>query len=157
MTKENIISIYNRHYNSVYRLALSYTHSISDAEDIVQVVFLKLMEKSPRLEVDKERSYLATVTANACKDLLKSNWKRKMDNLENVPESQLGYMTEDESELFYAVMNLPVKYRVVIHLHFYEGYTFKEIAKILKISTSAVSMRIHRSKELLRTVIEKEE
>ena len=156
MKEELLASLYNKYCNQIYRLALSYTCSPQDAEDIVQSVFLKLYEKNPRLDKEKEKAWLIQVTVNCCKDLLKSHWRRNRKDFDSISESQLTYMTEEESELFLAVMNLPLKYRGVVHLHYYEGYSFKEISKFLKISTSAVSMRLHRSRELLREQLKEE-
>ncbi len=156
MKTEQLVSLYNKYCNQIYKLALSYTCSSQDAEDIVQSVFLKLYEKNPRLDTEKEKAWLTQVTVNCCKDLLKSFWRRNRKDFDNVPESQLAYMTEEESELFLAVMKLPLKYRIVVHLHYYEGYSFKEISKFLKISMSAVSMRLHRSRELLREQLKEE-
>ena len=156
METEQLVSLYNKYCNQIYRLALSYTCSPQDAEDIVQSVFLKLYEKNPKLDKEKEKAWLTQVTVNCCKDLLKSYWRRNKKDFDSISESQLTYMTEEESELFLAVMNLPLKYRIVVHLHYYEGYSFKEISKFLKISTSAVSMRLHRSRELLREQLKEE-
>lgn len=150
MSEKELLAIFNIHYNMIYRIALSYTCSVQDAEDIVQTVFLKLIEKNPKLEFGKERAWLTQVTVNACKDLLKSFWKRKMDSWEDALHDTMVFMQEEESELFYAVMKLPTKYRVVVHLHYYEGYTFEEISKLLKISVSAVSMRMHRARNRLK-------
>ncbi len=156
MKAEQLVSLYKKYCNQIYRLALSYTCSPQDAEDIVQSVFLKLYEKNPSLDKEKEKAWLTQVTLNCCKDLLKSHWRRNRKDFDSISESQLMYMTEEESELFLAVMNLPLKYRSVVHLHYYEGYSFKEISKFLKISTSAVSMRLHRSRELLREQLKEE-
>lgn len=157
MTDEQILEIYDRHCNTIYRVALGYTHSVHDAEDITQAVFLKLMEKQPALTPDKERAWLIRVTVNACRDLHKSGWKQKCGALSDDDYSITQCLSQEESDLFCALMKLPGKYRIVVHLHYYEGYTFKEIAKILKTSASAVSMRMHRSREMLKEILSKEE
>jgi RNA polymerase sigma-70 factor (ECF subfamily) len=150
MGEKELLSIFQMYHNTVYRIALSYLRSVPDAEDVVQTVFLKLIEKNPVLESGKERAWLTQVTVNVCKDLLKSSWRQKRDEWEESLCDTVAVMQEQESEVFYAVMQLPTKYRVVIHLHYYEGYTFVEIAKFLKVSVSAVSMRMHRARNLLK-------
>ena len=153
MNNEYYLKIYDKHCDAVYRVALSYTHSVHDAADIVQTTFLKLMEKKPKLNEFTERKWLLAVAVNLCKDMLKSGWKQKNVDLDENLEQQANAMDSEEKQLFYAIMQLPVKDRMVVHLHYYEGYTFKEIAKIMKISTSAVSMRLHRVRKQLKELL----
>ena len=141
-----ILELFDLYSNMVYRLALSYLRQSQDAEDAVQAVFLKLIDGRAKPEQGKERAFLTRVTINHCKDVLRSVWKRKIEPLDN----EIEFEHKEDGELYYAIMDLPVKYRVVVYLHYYEGYTFYEIANFLKISASAVSMRIHRAKKLLK-------
>lgn len=157
MTDQQVLELYDRHCNTVYRIALSYTHSVPDAEDITQTVFLKLMEKRPKLQPDKERAWLIQVAVNTCRDLHRSGWKQHCVALSDNDYPITPCLSQRESDLFSALMKLPDKYRIVVHLHYYEGYSFKEIAKTLKISTSAVSMRMHRSREILKDFLKKED
>ncbi|MFI3255348.1 MAG: RNA polymerase sigma factor [Eubacteriales bacterium] len=149
-----LISLYDLHKNTVFRLALSYLRNEKDAEDVVQEVFLKLIEKEKQgkitLEAGKEKALLTKITVNHCRDILRSFWKTHTTDLENIVEP----MTEDSSTLLKNVMELPTKQRVTIYLHYYEGYTFEEIGKFLKISPSAVSMRIHRGRKMLKADLE---
>jgi len=142
----DILALYDQYSNMVYRIALSYLHQSQDAEDVVQSVFLKLIDGTAHPEVEKERAFLTRITINACKDALRSVWKRRTEPLDDA----MVFEQDDDRELFHAVMALPLKYRIVVHLHYYEGYTFSEIAAFLKISSSAVSMRIHRAKAVLK-------
>ncbi len=64
-------ALYREHKLTVYRLALSYTRSAAEAEDVLQSTFLKLLEKQPQLEAGKEKAWLCTVTANLCRDRLR--------------------------------------------------------------------------------------
>lgn len=157
MTDKQIIELYDKHYNTVYRVALSYTHSVPDAEDVTQGVFLKLLEKHPNIKPAKERAWLIRVTVNKCKDLHKSCWKQNCDLLSDKDNTAVQCLSQQESYLFHALGKLPDKYRIVVHLHYYEGYTIKEIARILKTSTSAISMRMHRSREMLKEIIIEED
>ena len=146
MEEQQILSLFRQYSNMVYRLAYSYLHSSQDSEDLVQTVFLKLIDKGTIPEPGKERAYLTRTTINCCKDQLKSAWRKR-----TVPmEDELTFQKPEDRELFRAVMDLPEKYRIVIYLHYYEGYTFPEIAAFLKISPSGVSMRVHRAKKLLK-------
>lgn len=152
MTEAEFLPLFDAYHDMVYRLSLSYTRSPQDAEDMVQTVFLKLLDGNRLPEPGKERAWLIQVTVNGCKDLLRSAWRKRTDPLdETIPFSH-----SEEGELFTAVMALPEKYRVAIYLHYYEGYTFQEIARFLHTSSSAVSMRLHRARKLLRSSLQEE-
>ena len=69
---DDVIALFHRYKDPVYRLALSFTGSPADAEDVTQTVFLKYLETQPELEEGKERAWLLQVTANQCRDL----WRR---------------------------------------------------------------------------------
>lgn len=152
MTETEFLLLFDQYHDRIYRLAFSYTKSSQDAEDIVQSVFLKLLDGKHAPQTGKERAWLCQVTVNACKDLMRSAWRRKSEPLnETIP-----FVQEEESELFSAVMALPAKYRVSVHLHYYEGYSIKEIAGFLHTSPSAVSMRLHRARNLLRSSLKED-
>ncbi len=140
-----IESIFESYKNDVYRLALSFTRSTQEAEDVCQTVFLKLLE-APRITPGKERAWLMQVTANQCRNLLKSAWWRKTAPMED----SAALTASEDSGIFQAVMSLPPKYRVVIYLHYYEEYTTQETADLLHISQSAVTTRLSRAREMLR-------
>ena len=152
MTREQILVLYDQYRDTVYRLALAATRSVLDAEDVVQNVFLKLLDGKNPPGAGKERSWLIKVTVNACRDLTRSYWWRKREPLEET----IPFVQPEESGLFEAVMALPPRYRVVVHLHYYEGYTCGEIAGLLGVSPSAVSMRLTRARKLLRCSLEED-
>ena len=153
MDKEELLKLYDQYSEHVFRLACSFLGSPVDAEDIVQDVFLKIYEKHCQIHKGKEKTFLLKVTANCCRDYLRQKCKRCTVAFDDV-ENELYYesLSSEESELLQAILNLPRKYRIVIHLHYYEGYTFKEIGNILHLSPSAVSMRIHRGREELKKI-----
>jgi len=144
-----ILELFDQYSNMVYRIAYSYLRQSQDAEDTVQAVFLKLIDGSAHPEQGKERAFLTRVTINHCKNVLHSVWMRRVEPL----DSDIVFEQKEDRELFNAVIALPAKYRIVVHLHYYEGYTFSEISGFLKISSSAVSMRIHRAKKLLKDIL----
>lgn len=138
-----------RYTSNMYRLAFSYCRNREDAEDVVQEVFLKLLrQKSEFLDEQKLRSWLLKVTVNACMDLLRSPWRGRCCALEEATEPTV--LMQEESELVLAVLNLPAKYRGVIHLYYYEDYSITEIAGILNVSESAVRMRLMRARQKLK-------
>ena len=114
MKEADILSLFDQYHNMVYRLALATTRCAHDAEDVVQTVFLKLVEGKHPPAHGHERAWLATVTVNACRDLLRRQKRRKTEPLnENIP-----FYDPEQSALFEAVTKLPQKYRAVVHLHY---------------------------------------
>ena len=155
MRESEVIRLYDIYSDSIFKLAYSYVGSMQDAEDIVQNIFLKLIQKDIHISIGKEKSYLLTMTVNACKDFMKSAGQRLAVPFEEVTADKavMNAFTEEESGLFEALKNLPEDYRVTIHLHYFEGYKVKEIAKILKVSQSAVTMRLTRGRNMLADLL----
>ena len=145
MEKQEVARLYDAYSRDVYRLALSYLRSTQDAEDICQSVFLKLLETNPILLSQKEKAWLLKCTANACKNHLKSFWKQHTEELND----NMVFCDQKDRELWAVVGTLPPKYRVVVHLYYYEGYQQDEIAGILGITRTAVQTRMQRARKLL--------
>ena len=152
MTEDEFLPLFDQYHNMVYRIALVSIRSQQDAEDIVQTVFLKLLEGKTLPMPGHERAWLTTVTINTCRDLMRWNWRRKTEPLDET----IPFSDPEESALFEAVTALPNKYRMVVHLHYYEGYTCDEISSMLNITPSAVSMRLHRARNLLRSALKED-
>ncbi len=154
MENIRVLELYDLYSENVYKLAFSYMGNKSDAEDIVQNVFLKLLHQNYHIHEGQEKSYILSMTANACKDLIRSRKKMSDVNYEDLPDNSTYYdLTDIENDLLGAVSSLPEKIRIVIHLFYYEGYSVKEIARMLKISLSAVTMRLTRGREALKNTI----
>lgn len=142
---------FRRYRDDVYRLALSYTKSIQEAEDVCQTVFLKLLQQE-RVAPGKEKAWLMQVTANQCRNLLRSSWWRNTAPLEEASDS----VQPKNLEIYQAVMALPPKYRVVIYLRYYEELTTAEMGKLLHISQTAVTTRLSRAREMLKQQLKEE-
>jgi RNA polymerase sigma-70 factor (ECF subfamily) len=151
MNNEAVLRLFDTYADDAFRLAYTYLGSRPDAEDVVQDVFVKLIRSDVTISQGKEKSYILTMTANRCKDFLKSANVVFNDPFDDAVEvgSEIEF-DEDDTEMYEAVSELPDKLRVAIHLHYYEGYSLKEIADILDIAPSAVSMRLTRAKDILR-------
>lgn len=141
----DILNLFHRYRDDVYRLAVNFTHNPQEAEDVCQTVFLKLIEQNS-LQPGKEKAWLMQVTANECRSLLRSSWwKRTVALDETVPAPEYKM-----DETIQAVMALPPKYRVVIYLRYYEEYTTAEIGRLLKLPVSTVTTRLARGREQLK-------
>lgn len=144
--------IARKYMDTVYRVALGYLRSPDAADDITQEVFLRLLRSDTPFESDEHiRNWLIRVTINECKRDLSSRW-RKVEPLDAYAD-KLTFSSEENSEIFQTVMRLPRKYRMVIHLHYYEGYSTAEIAQILKLKQSTVCTQLERGRKRLKDML----
>ena len=153
MDRERIEELFRQYGDDVFRLALSYLGSRADAEDVAQNVFLKLAAGKTTLLPGREKAWLLTCTSNACKNHLKSFWRRNVGGL----DESIPFQTPEDRGLYEAVMTLPAKYRAVIHLYYFEGYDQGEIAEILHISRTAVQTRMSRARAMLKKELSDDE
>lgn len=141
--------------DAILRLSYSYLKNVHDAQDVSQTVLLKLFTENREFDSpEHEKAWVLRVTANACKDILKSPWRKRTCDLEAV--GQLSAPEEPEGEVLAAVNELPAPYRSTIYLHYYEGYTAEEIAGIEGVRTNTIYTRLARGREKLRTLLEGE-
>ena len=146
--------IYDTYHDSVFRLAFAYCKNRADAEDITSEVFLKRFAcRKPFESPQHETAWMMRVTINLAKDLLRSFRYRFSVPLE---EAVLVYESPEEHAVYHAVMELPAKYRSVIHLYYFEGYSVKEIAGMTGKSETAVQTQLYRARQKLRTALGEE-
>ena len=153
MDTEQLAGLFRQYGDDVFRLAYSYLGSRADAEDVCQGVFLRLAEGKAALLPGREKAWLFTCAANACKSQLRSFWRRNVGEL----DESLPFQTEADREVWDAVMALPPKYRAVVHLYYWEGYGQGEIAEILRISRTAVQTRMQRARAMLKKELSDDE
>ena len=141
------------HGNALYRSAFLLLGNSHDVQDILQEVLLRYLEKSPAFQsAEHEKAWLLRVTTNCCMDLLRFRKKNAYTDLESLKESLPGPEQKEHLEELYA---LPVKYKTILILHYFEGYSVAEIAQITKLSKSAVKKRLQRGREALKIAITK--
>lgn len=139
------------HGNNILRLAYSYLHNLSDAEDILQDTLIQYLKAAPVFEnPTHEKAWLLRVAANLSKNRITYNSIRSADPL---MESLAQEGREDLSFVWEAVKTLPEKYREVIHLFYYEGYSTAEISKILKRKEATIRSDLHRGREKLKLIL----
>ena len=147
--KENPREIVREYAPMVYRLAYARTRSRSDAEDLCQDVMLRLFRKDYRFDSGEHlKRWLIRATVQRAGDLFRSAWRRRVIVTEALPE--FAVCDVEKSPLSAALDRLPGKYLSVVHLHYYEGYSTDEIAKILGLKPSTVRTRLVRARELLK-------
>lgn len=148
--------IFDKYTNDLYRLAFSYTHKIEDTDDIIQNVFIKFYKNSTKLKINELeiKKWLVVTTINECKDLYKSRWKCKVSLMSDELNFLSSVSDKESIDLFNALDSLKPKYRLVIHLYYYMGYSIKEISKAVKISESAVKLRLLRARKIIKNKME---
>ena len=141
--------------DTIFRVAYGYLKNSADAEDVTQEVLLRLYRTETDFDTDEHlKRWLIRVTVNCCKSLLRAPWRRQ-ENLDDYAET-LGFEQEDDTALFLAVMRLDRKYRLPLLLHYYDGYSVKEIGKLLKLPENTVSTRLYRARAKLRDILTEE-
>lgn len=135
-----------KYSNMIYRLAMARTGNRDMSDDVYQEVFLRLAKKLPQFENEEhEKAWLIRVTINCSKNMMNSGFLRHRAEL----DENLTFETPERHEIYYAVQKLPLKYKTVIHLYYYENYSIKEISKILRVNENTVKTRLARARKEL--------
>ena len=150
-TDKELAEMYQRNVNSVYKLSYIYLKNIADAEDAVQSVFLKLLQKNMRFnDCAHEKAWFITTTKNHCKDILKSWWRQRCVDFETLSEMASQDQNPEETELTAKLLDLSEKYRVVLYLYYLEEYSVREIAGLLGRNESTIQSQLQRGREKLK-------
>lgn len=143
-------SLVTQYLDTIYRVALNGCKNHADAEDVVQNTFMKLLSKEDNFtDQEHARKWLIRVAINECNSMWRSPWKKNTSSL-NELTTEPTFSSPEKSALYYAVLELPTKYRQVIHLYYFEGYQIKEIADIMGLSETAVQTRLLRARQKLK-------
>ncbi len=148
-------AVFRKYADTVYRLAFVRTGSKNDSDDILQEVFLRYMKVWGKMESEEHiKATLIRITVNCSNSLLSSAWFKRTDPL----DENISVIDDNTAEnALYEVLKLPVKYRTVIHLHYYMGYSVAEIAGITKTNPSTVKTRLARARGQLKKTLEAED
>ena len=150
--------LYLEYRGLMFYVANKIFHNEQDAEDMVHQAFLKVAENIEKIgdpKCPKTQSYIVTIVENKAIDLYRRRQKRQMVELDDeLPGIAAVY--EGENTLTACILNLPARYREVILLRYFQGYSVKEVAAILGLSLSAASKLDQRAKSRLRVLYEKE-
>ncbi len=145
-----LTALYTRNVDAVYRICYVYLRSRADAEDAVQSVFLRYLQKQPVFrDENHERGWLLLTAKNICRDMLRSWWRHRV-GLDELPEPAAPMRDKEPSELTEALLALPEKYRITLYLYYWEGYPAREVAALLGCRESTVRTRLQRGREMLK-------
>lgn len=142
---------------SMLNAAYSILKSSDDAEDAVQEAFLKYIQKQPTFNSrEHEKAWLIRVTINISKNMLRSSERKNLPVGEDILNNQIEKSNENTNEILECVLCLEEKYRIIIHLYYYEEYSLKEIASILHLPLATVGTRLSRGRKILKTMLKGE-
>ena len=146
------LTVFNETKHDIYRLVYNYMKNSYDTDDIVQNVYLKLHGQIGRLKDNEHiKRWLIRVAINECKSHFRSSWNHKIVPLDETLVDDSPFETSDD--VLQAILNLPPKLSIVIHLFYYEGYKIAEIANMLKAPESTVNKRLQRAREKLKEIL----
>ncbi len=155
-TSEDFESFYLRHYQAIYRVCFAFMKNQQDAEDCTEDAFVRAITSDPEFENERhERAWLTTTAMNICKDKLKHWWRQKVSDIDSEPEIRDVGAEKGEAlrEIRRQVMELPDKYKEVVWLHYFEGYSTDEIASILARPPSTVRNQLRDARGKLKHLL----
>lgn len=154
-TREEIEAIYRRNFKLVYQICLVMMKSVPDAEDAAQTVFGRVMERSgPFRDPEHEKAWLIVTARNECRDQLKHWWRRCREDASAL--DALAWEQPEDGLVWEQVAALPDKHRLVLFLHYYQGYATDEIAQMLGDNPSTVRSRLVQARKKLKLRLEAE-
>ncbi len=149
---QDILAIYDRNVDTVYRVCYSYMKNAQDAEDLTQETFLRLMAKAPALENPlHEKAWLIVTASNLCKDMLKKWWRSNAD-IDDYQDLAMEDLQMD-NPVMEAILALPRDHKTAVYMFYYEGYSTAEIARYENCSESTVRSRLFRARKQLLTML----
>ncbi len=152
---EEVAALYHRHVKMVYQICLMLMKNVPDAEDAAQTVFRKVMEYGkPFRDPEHEKAWLITTARNECRDQLRHWWRVGRASEETL--EKLTWEQPSDGELWELILSLPENYRMVLYLHYYQGYTALETARILGKNPSTVRTWLVQARKKLKLRLEAE-
>lgn len=157
VTKDYISDLLDKYGDMVLRIAYTYLKNRADAEDIVQDVFLRIIDKKPSFnDENHEKSWLIRVTINMCKNKVNMFWNKNKCSIDDVQEFAVNDKYNTDTSVFQAVIALGEKYRVVVYMYYYEGYSTPEIAKVIGKSETTIRSLLHRARNKLKDMLKED-
>jgi RNA polymerase sigma-70 factor (ECF subfamily) len=150
-TRDDIDNVIETYSHTIYKIAFSYSKEKAISEDILQDVLLKYMTDSTCFHTEEhKKAWLIRVTINECKKFYRTVWNNRRISLEDI----YPFQDPEKHEVFYAVMDLPKKYRLIIHLYYYEEMSVKVISDALNIKESTIRSLLFRGRKMLKGILE---
>jgi RNA polymerase sigma-70 factor (ECF subfamily) len=150
-TGESVSAAVERYADMVRRICCMYLKNREDVEDAFHDVFLKFFQNAGHFQDEQhEKAWLCRVTFNKCKDICKSYWRR---NVVSLQDNDVPYESREQCELVQTIMELPFDQKEMIFLHYYEGWSIPEMAKLLHKNRNTIYSALRRAKENIRVKV----
>jgi len=150
--------LYHKYASDVLRVSYFYLGDRQKAEDVCQDVFVRLLTNAPELSEGREKAWLLKVALNRCRDLWRGAWVKRVvlgsPSFEMVPAPDETERKDNEEVMMKAIHELPVVFREVIMLHYYQGYGISEIAEMMGLPEGTISSRLSRGRKKLELILE---
>ena len=157
VTKDYISDLLDKYGDMVLRIAYTYLKNRADAEDIVQDVFLRIIDKKPSFNDEShEKSWLIRATINMCKNKVNMFWNKNKCSIDDVQEFAVSDKYNTDTSVFQAVMALGEKYRVVVYMYYYDGYSTPEIADVIGKNETTIRSLLHRARNKLKDMLKED-
>lgn len=157
VTKDYISDLLDKYSDMVLRIAYTYLKNRADVEDIVQDVFLRIIDKKPSFNDEShEKSWLIRATINMCKNKVNMFWNKNKCSIDDVQEFAVSDKYNTDTSVFQAVMALGEKYRVVVYMYYYEGYSTPEIADVIGKNETTIRSLLHRARNKLKDMLKED-
>ncbi len=154
MSQEYIRYVLDTYSHTLIKLSYTYVRNVCDAEDIAQDVFVALLKRGKPFEsTEHEKAWLLRTVINKSKNHLRSGWIKRTVSLNDNADSEADNSMDEKTQVMEAVLSLPEKYRTVIHLFYYNGYSINEIAEIVGKKPATVGTLLARGRELLKKMM----
>lgn len=155
MTVINFDELYQKYGEMLYKIAFLYFGNSHDAEDALQEVFVKALQKLPKGTDEHQKAWLIRVTQNQCRDMLKRSENKNIciDDVVLAGECE-NINNESRIDILQKIVKLSPKYKTAVILYYYYDYSVSQIADTLKISQSSVKMRLKRGRDILKLELE---
>lgn len=146
----------SKYKDNLFAIAFNICKNAADADDVVQDTFIKYHSSNKEFADEEHiKAWLIRVAMNKSVNVTRSFWRRRMVPIDDYAQT-LEFPTKEASDLFDEVMRLPQKYRLALHLHYYEDYSVKEVAEILGISESNAKTRLSRGRKMIERALKEE-
>lgn len=154
-SREEVAEIYLRQFKLVYQVCIVLMKNVPDAEDAAQTVFRRVMERGdPFCDPEHEKAWLIITARNECRNQLNHWWRTRREDASAL--DALIWEQPEDARVWDQVVALPDKYRLVLYLHYYQGYTTSEIAQILEDNPATVRSRLVQARKKLKLRLEAE-
>ena len=157
VTKEYIGQLVDKYGDTVLRVSYTYLNNMADAEDVVQDVFLQVIDKKNDFnDENHEKAWLIRTAINMCKNRKKRFWDRNRCSIDEIAEPECYDRYNLDTDVMKAVMSLPEKYRTVVYMFYYEGWKTAEIARITGQEQTTVRSLLHRARARLKELLKED-